>query len=195
MNGATISGPPDRRGARFRVRLEPAGRELDVPAGENVLAAALEAGVPLPHSCRAGRCASCKARLLSGEIAYPDERLPPGLAAVEAARGEVLLCQARPRSDLVIRTRLPAGAQCEVAHGVEVIAAVPLATGGVRVTLRILGSALVARPGQFVDVETADGEPERVPVVATATNTIEVELQEHSPGPLVRLRGPYDAPR
>ena len=74
-------------------------------AGENVLAAALAAGIPLPHSCRAGRCATCKARLLSGEIAYPDDKLPPGIVASEAARGEVLLCQARPRSDLSIESR------------------------------------------------------------------------------------------
>ena len=48
-------------------------------AGENVLAAALAAGIPLPHSCRAGRCATCKARVLSGEIAYPDDKLPPAI--------------------------------------------------------------------------------------------------------------------
>ena len=163
-------------------------------AGENVLAAALAAGIPLPHSCRAGRCASCKARLIEGRIAYPEDRLPPGIVASEAARGEVLLCQAMPRSDLRIATRLGA-VRVDSAHGVIVEATVPLTTGGARVTLRFLGALLPARPGQFIDVETAAGERERVPVVSAESANLDVEVLELAPRELVRARGPFDAPR
>ncbi len=90
--------------ARFRVHIEPGGHDIEVAAGDNVLGAALAAGIPLPHSCRAGRCASCKARIVSGQVDYPGGRLPPGIVASEAARGEVLLCQAQPRTDLHIDT-------------------------------------------------------------------------------------------
>jgi CDP-4-dehydro-6-deoxyglucose reductase, E3 len=166
-----------------------------VSAGENVLAAALAAGIPLPHSCRAGRCASCKAGLLSGVIAYPDDRLPPGIAAAEAARGEVLLCQAQPRSDLRIQTRRVAAAK-QPATGVVVQRVAPLSTGGQRVTLHLLGAApLQVRPGQFVDVENAIGEHERVPVVAVDGRTVDVELRELEVSALVRARGPFDSPR
>ena len=163
-------------------------------AGENVLAAALAAGIPLPHSCRAGRCASCKARLVEGRVAYPDDRLPPGLVASEAARGEVLLCQAMPRSDLRIAVRL-GPAPVDSAHGVIVEAIASLTTGGARVTLRLLGAMLPARPGQFIDVETAAGDRERVPVVRAEGVSLDVEVLELAPRELVRVRGPYDSLR
>ena len=162
-------------------------------AGENVLAAALAAGIPLPHSCRAGRCATCKARLLSGEIAYPDGRLPPGIVAAEAARGEVLLCQARPRSDLVVQTRV---GNPQSASGLVVQGAAPLSTGGQRVTLSFLGATpLQVRPGQFIEVENAAGEHERVPVVAVDGRGVDVEVLELEVAALVRARGPFDSPR
>ncbi|HEU4592527.1 MAG TPA: 2Fe-2S iron-sulfur cluster-binding protein [Steroidobacteraceae bacterium] len=180
---------------RHRVHLEPGGHELLVSAGENVLAAALAAGIPLPHSCRAGRCASCKARLLAGEIAYPQDKLPPGIVAAEAARGEVLLCQASPRSDLHVETRVAAGTSMPVS-GVVVEQVTPLSIGGKSVRLRLLGAApLRARPGQFVDVQSATGESERVAIVATGAGTMEIEMHELDPQVLVRMRGPFDAPR
>jgi len=165
-----------------------------VSAGENVLAAALAAGIRLPYSCRAGRCATCKARLLSGEIAYPDDQLPPGIVASEAARGDVLLCQARPRSDLRLQSRQFNVVQPTV--GIEVERAAPLSTGGLRVTLRFLGTALpTLRPGQYLDVENAAGERERVPVVAVTERGADVEVLELEARSLVRARGPFDSLR
>jgi len=166
---------------------------LRVTAGENLLAAALAAGIPLPHSCRAGRCASCKARLVAGRIAYPGDRLPPGIVAAEAARGEVLLCQAHPRSDVEIATRTASAHP--PASGVVVEGIAPLPAGGQRVTLRFLGAVPAARPGQFLDVETAAGDRERVPVVAVGPGSADVELLELAAEVLVRARGPFDAPR
>jgi CDP-4-dehydro-6-deoxyglucose reductase len=180
---------------RFKVHIGPVGRVIEVCADENVLGAALAAGIPLPHSCRAGRCASCKAKLLSGEIAYPGGQLPPGIVAAEAARGEVLLCQVRPRSELRIETRAIASAPGGVC-GVIVEQFEPVAVGGTRVRVRVLGAAATGlRPGKFVDVETASGERERVPVVAAGTATIDVETHELAPAQIVRMRGPFDAPR
>jgi ferredoxin len=167
---------------------------LLVSAGENVLGAALAAGIPLPHSCRAGRCASCKARLVSGQVAYPNDKLPPGIVASEAARGEVLLCQAQPRSDLQIATRAASPAQSVA--GVVAERSVAISTGGHRVTLQFLGAPLPdLKPGRFIDVEVANGERERVPVVALTSRTVDVEVLELPAEMLVRARGPFDAPR
>lgn len=88
-----------------RVRFEPQGRIVKVREDERVLDAALAAGLNLPHSCKSGHCASCRVRLRSGEIRYPGVR-PLGLTAAEAAEGQVLLCQASPRSDLVVEARV-----------------------------------------------------------------------------------------
>jgi CDP-4-dehydro-6-deoxyglucose reductase len=167
-----------------------------VAPDENVLAAALAAGIPLPYSCRAGRCATCKARLVSGEVGYPDGRLPPGIAASEAVRGEVLLCQARPLSDLRLATQVPGAAGARPKAAVAATASSPITTGGVRVTLQFVGAALLTlRPGQFVDVEAADDSRERAPVVAVGAGWLDVELHELASEAVMRVSGPYDSPR
>jgi hypothetical protein len=71
----------------------------------------------------------------------------------------------------------------------------PISTGGQRVTLRFLGTAPATRPGQFIDVETAAGDRERVPVVAASGERADVEVLELAADALVRARGPFDAPR
>jgi CDP-4-dehydro-6-deoxyglucose reductase len=92
-----------------RVRLSKSDRSFSVAPGESVLAAALSAGLNLPHSCKGGNCGACRARLLEGAVAYPNGR-PLGLSPAEEADGLVLLCQARAEGDLLIETfeRVPA---------------------------------------------------------------------------------------
>jgi CDP-4-dehydro-6-deoxyglucose reductase len=94
----------------YQVRIEPHGRTVTAPEGRSVLDAALAAGLNLPHSCKSGHCASCRARLLSGEIHYPNGRTA-GLTADEAHAGYILMCQARPRSDLAVEARVIANVE------------------------------------------------------------------------------------
>jgi CDP-4-dehydro-6-deoxyglucose reductase, E3 len=89
----------------FSVRIEPHGRVLQVSPAQPVLEAALGAGLNLPHSCKSGHCGSCRARLLRGQIGYPNGR-PLGLTQEEEEDGNVLLCQARAQSDLTVEARL-----------------------------------------------------------------------------------------
>src|SRR5579862_8062934 len=88
----------------YKVLVQPHGRHITVPADRSVLDGALAAGLNLPHSCKSGHCGSCRARLRAGEIEYPHGR-PVGLTAAEADEGNILLCQARARSDLVVEAR------------------------------------------------------------------------------------------
>lgn len=89
----------------YHVTLQPSGHEFQVAENESVLDAALrEKGMVLPYGCRNGTCASCMGKIIHGEIAYADGR-PPGLTDAEHGEGKALLCQARPRSDLVIEAR------------------------------------------------------------------------------------------
>ena len=87
----------------MRVSLSKSDRSFSVAPDEPLLEAALNAGLNLPHSCKGGNCGACRARLVQGEVNYPNGR-PLGLSEVEAADGFVLLCQARARGDLCIET-------------------------------------------------------------------------------------------
>jgi NAD(P)H-flavin reductase/ferredoxin len=69
---------------------------------ESVLDAAQRAGFEIPFSCRKGVCGTCKGKVISGEVrAFAGD----ALGAAERADGQVLFCNARPRSDLMIAPR------------------------------------------------------------------------------------------
>ncbi|MEO7206529.1 MAG: 2Fe-2S iron-sulfur cluster-binding protein [Steroidobacteraceae bacterium] len=76
-------------------------RSFNAAAAQPLLEAASDAALNLPHSCKGGNCGACKARLVRGEIDYPNGR-PLGLSETEIADGVILLCQARALTDLCI---------------------------------------------------------------------------------------------
>ena len=65
---------------------------------ERVLDVALDAGLDLPWSCKGGVCATCRCRVVEGEI---DMDANFALEDYEVARGFVLACQSYPASDRV----------------------------------------------------------------------------------------------
>lgn len=67
--------------------------------GENILDGALDNGVDLPFACKGGVCATCKARLLEGEV---DMDINHALAPEELAAGYILTCQSHPVTDRVV---------------------------------------------------------------------------------------------
>jgi CDP-4-dehydro-6-deoxyglucose reductase, E3 len=86
-----------------RISLAKSNTAFVVAPDQSLLDAALSASLNLPHSCKGGNCGSCRARLLQGEIYYPNGP-PLGLSQAEAAEGFVLMCQARARTDLCLDT-------------------------------------------------------------------------------------------
>jgi ring-1,2-phenylacetyl-CoA epoxidase subunit PaaE len=75
------------------------GRKRRVPfsaeAG-NILDSARLAGLPAPFACKAGVCATCRARIVSGAVEMAARY---GLTDDEIAAGYVLTCQSVPKGD------------------------------------------------------------------------------------------------
>jgi len=88
------------------VRLEPSSRTFEVQDGETVLAAGLRQGFALPFGCQSGGCGSCRVRLSSGTVGYPPAGAP-ALSEAEVDAGYILMCLARPHSDLVLQLHQP----------------------------------------------------------------------------------------
>jgi len=66
--------------------------------GENILDAAMEQGADLPFSCKGGVCATCKAKVIKGNV---EMDVSHGLTEQEIKEGMILTCQAHPISDEV----------------------------------------------------------------------------------------------
>jgi ring-1,2-phenylacetyl-CoA epoxidase subunit PaaE len=62
----------------------------------SILENARAAGAPAPYACKAGVCATCRAKVITGEVKMKQNY---GLSAEEVAQGYVLTCQAVPMSD------------------------------------------------------------------------------------------------
>ena len=67
--------------------------------GQNILDGALDNGVDLPFACKGGVCATCKAKLLEGEV---DMDVNHALEADELAAGYILTCQSHPVTERVV---------------------------------------------------------------------------------------------
>ena len=63
------------------------------PAEGNILDSARAAGLPAPFACKAGVCATCRAKLVTGEVRMIANY---GLSKKEVAAGYILTCQAVP---------------------------------------------------------------------------------------------------
>lgn len=82
----------------LRVMLDGKLHEIRVPLGQPILDAAIDAGLDLPYSCKAGVCCTCRAQVQDGEVHMARNF---GLEAQEVARGFVLTCQATARTPSV----------------------------------------------------------------------------------------------
>ena len=62
----------------------------------NILDSAREAGLPAPFACKAGVCATCRAKVTKGKVEMAARY---GLTDEEVAEGYVLTCQSVPVGD------------------------------------------------------------------------------------------------
>lgn len=84
-------------GLSMLVTLDGRKRRVAFDAGAgNILDSARASGLPAPFACKAGVCATCRAKVVSGEVEMAARY---GLTDEEIAAGYVLTCQSVPRGN------------------------------------------------------------------------------------------------
>lgn len=136
------------------VSIANSGRSFNAAPDQPLLDAASDAALDLPHSCMGGNCGACKARLVRGEIHYPNGA-PLGLSDAEIADGQILLCQARARTDLCIETFEMRAADTATTKRLpcRIERAVPLSHDVMGLFLRLpIAEAFTFQAGQYIDI-------------------------------------------
>ena len=79
------------------IRLDGISTDFQMPGeGPTILDAAILAGADLPYACRAGVCATCRAKLVTGKVNMDQNY---SLADEELEQGFILACQSHPASE------------------------------------------------------------------------------------------------
>ena len=170
----------------LRVKLFRSARAFETAADETVLDAALRAGLDVPHRCMGGNCGACRARLLEGEVAYPNGR-PLGLVGCGDRRWtRAALSGARPQRSRSSRCSRPAAAgalrvkrlPCRVER-VE-----RLAHDVMGVYLRLPpAESFDFEPGQYVDVLLSKGRRRSFSIASPPHDARPLELHvRRAPG-------------
>ena len=127
-------------------------RPIAVGPGETLLQAALRQGIDFPHSCRVGGCASCKCRLLDGQVRELTDASYI-LSDEDYRQRTILACQSVPLSDVRIAVDLSATAAHRQVAG-RVIGQDRLTPDIIRLRVQ-LDEALAYRGGQYAQLGLA----------------------------------------
>ena len=94
---ATAKNEPSSSASLVTIRLDGVSTDFQIPSdGPTILEAAIRAGADLPYACRAGVCASCRAKLVKGKVTMDQNY---SLAEEELEQGFILACQSHPASE------------------------------------------------------------------------------------------------
>jgi NAD(P)H-flavin reductase/ferredoxin len=136
----------------YQIRIAGSDQRFACEAGQNILDAALQAGIEMPYSCRKGVCGNCAGAVAAGEVESPPSEAKPA--------GQHLYCQCRPLSDLEIVPEAwhrfdPAARKTFTA---KVFRNTPAAADVSLLQLRLpAGQRAKFRAGQYLQVELPDG--------------------------------------
>lgn len=182
------------------------GRSFLAPPDTSILMAARAAGLLLEHSCDFGRCGSCRARMISGEVKALRET--SGLNRSELDAGWVLTCTHAAGSNLQLDTQVLGAAPAAVARTLpaRIDSLDLLAPDVIRVRLRLPPSAdFRFKAGQHIEVFGPGSVKRRYSMASPPATGQSLELHirrvaggvlsrywfdRAKPQDLLRLRGP-----
>lgn len=157
----------------FAISISKRGLEFDCAADETILDAVERAGFSIPYSCRKGVCSSCEGQLVSGEAMVRGQGLRKGPADA------VLLCQARPRTDVeiapvCIRKAAPLQRRTFAARVWRLGKPAPDVAV---IHLRLpIGRRAIFRAGQYLRVQMTDGDSRNYSMANGPHRNDELEL-------------------
>lgn len=133
------------------VRIEPLRRVIDVAPGTNLLEALRQAQVPVSYSCMAGRCGTCRCRIVDGEVLDSGrERQNP----LDGSEAHVLACQTFITEPCTIEIPEPDEI---VVHPARIVKATVLAVQALTHDIRRLvlrpARPLAFSPGQYAQLQ------------------------------------------
>jgi ferredoxin len=102
----TVTRNPTAKGTRSseiagKIVFQASDRTVPAPVDATILDVADDAGVFIDNACRSGTCASCRVKLLSGDVRMAVE---DALTDQDKAEGYILACQAKIRGDVRVDT-------------------------------------------------------------------------------------------
>ena len=94
-----------KKPSSYSATLSPSGKVINVKKGENLLTAALSAGIKWPYKCRVGSCGTCKCKITGGKIS-PEIDFGYVLNFEEMNTGYALACQTVIKTDVKVTINL-----------------------------------------------------------------------------------------
>lgn len=182
------------------------GSKFVATEGDSLFDAALSAGITLPHSCKTGRCSTCKCKVLQGETTALQTET--GLTDSEKADGWILSCVRSAQTDVTLKVEDLGNVDLPPSKTLpcRISSIDRLATDVIRVTLRLPPTAdFRSIPGQYIDVIGPGGVRRSYSLANanTADKTLELHIRavdggvmsdywfkQAKPNDLLRFNGP-----
>ncbi|GAB2875057.1 2Fe-2S iron-sulfur cluster-binding protein [Paraburkholderia jirisanensis] len=136
----------------MQLHVQPTGQSIDCAAGDNLLDLLRQANVPISYSCMAGRCGTCRCKVVDGSLQVGDE-------PVDRATPTVLACQATlSGGDCTIEIPEPDEIVVHPARILKgTIDSIEAPVHDVRIVRMRTNRPLSFSPGQFATVQFAPG--------------------------------------
>lgn len=165
--------------------LVPSGKQFSVNDEETILQAALRSGIVLPYGCKDGACGSCKSQLVEGRVDYGVYQ-KKALSDEEKGQGGVLICCAKPLTDVVVKARIVA------AEGMITVRKLPCRVVSIERAAPDVAIVRLQLPasekfeflaGQYIDFLLKDGKRRSYSMANAPHQEGQIELHiRHTPG-------------